>query len=222
VNLTELRDGALLLAPGFIALKVFYLFGVQRQRSQWEWVVWSVLASLPLDWVVRQVVPALNGRLHWQVDLLDGAARFFVALAAGILGSLAWRLVARSRWRWFRERKRDVTDSAFDLVIEEAVREKRPIELVTREGEDTVSYRGWIHTVARESSQAEPWMYISQVQVKAAGGKFTKVPGTHGMLLHRDRIERVRVYQSASEIDLEASRSVLTAVEARSEAAPQE
>ena len=44
----DVADSLLLLGPGFVLLKTIYLFGGQRQRSEWEWVVWSVLASVVL------------------------------------------------------------------------------------------------------------------------------------------------------------------------------
>jgi hypothetical protein len=37
-----------LLIPGFIALSVFYWFGLAVRRTDWRWTLWSLLTSIPL------------------------------------------------------------------------------------------------------------------------------------------------------------------------------
>jgi hypothetical protein len=38
-----------LLVPGFIALSVFYWFGLSVKRTDWRWTLWSLVASVPLS-----------------------------------------------------------------------------------------------------------------------------------------------------------------------------
>lgn len=193
MSIEDLRTAAVALAPGFIALKVFYLFGAQRPRSQWEWIIWSVFVSLPLDAFADWSAPHVANWTGLALDLSDAPIRVGAAVLAGVGASLLWRLAGASRWGWLRDRQRDVTDSAFDIVIEDAVRNKRPVEIVVRDGDETVQYRGRAHTFARESAQVQPWMYLTSVHERRNKRKFVEVPGTHGIMFHRDRVERIRI-----------------------------
>lgn len=39
------------LIPGFVALSIFYWFGLAVRRADWRWLLWSLLASVPLTWI---------------------------------------------------------------------------------------------------------------------------------------------------------------------------
>lgn len=39
-----------LVIPGFVALSVFYWLGLAVRRADWRWLLWSLLASVPLTW----------------------------------------------------------------------------------------------------------------------------------------------------------------------------
>jgi hypothetical protein len=198
VDWATLRDAAIALAPGFIALKVFYLFGTQRPRSQWEWVIWSVIASVPIQYVSDEYLTDwATAALPFDDEVAIAVVRIAVALAVGVALSLAWRYIGGTKLGWLQRRQRDVTDSAFDLVIEDAVRNQRVVEIWPA-GDAEPRYRGWIHTFARESAQAVPWMFISRVEERT-GGAWQRVPGTHGYLFHRDNVQRLRVYQTSEE-----------------------
>lgn len=55
-----------LLLPGFLALSVFYWFGLAVRRTDWRWLLWSLLASYPLtvlsEWINSLVASALNAK----------------------------------------------------------------------------------------------------------------------------------------------------------------
>lgn len=79
--------------------------------------------------------------------------------------------------------------------MDDAVRHKRWVELVTDTPAGEVSYTGWLSTVGREDSAAERWVYIEKVQERRRReGERETLPGTHGLLIHRDHIKRIRVF----------------------------
>lgn len=52
----------------------------------------------------------------------------------------------------------------------------------------------------REDAKAEPWLYLRRVQHRAApDGPFEEMAQTHGLLIHRDQIKRVRVFTAEGE-----------------------
>jgi hypothetical protein len=201
----QLVNAAGLLAPGFIAMKLFYVFGAQRQRSQWEWTTWAVLISLPIDWAARTAAPSL-ARLTASPStepVFDVAVRLALALSGALLAIAAWRYMKRSKRDpvvWLR---RALTDSAWDEVTDEAVNLERYIEVVTATPKgDEVFYRGWLSTVGREDSRAEPWLYLRDVTYKSRANAVAKpLAGTDGLLIHRDHIRRVVVEHSVHSDD---------------------
>lgn len=207
----QLVNAAGLLAPGFIAMKLFYVFGAQRQRSQWEWTTWSVLISLPIDWVARVAAPGLAGRTDVALTAtalglpvaaiepaVDVAVRLALAGGGALAAILAWQYMKRSNHDavvWFR---RALTDSAWDEVTDDAVNRERYVEVVTASPQgDEVFYRGWLSTVGREDSRAEPWLYLKDVTYKTRSNAVGKpMEGTDGLLIHREHIKRIRVEDS--------------------------
>jgi hypothetical protein len=193
----EVRSAAALLAPGLLTLKLFYLFGVQRPRSQWEWTTWSVLVSFPIDWAVRAWAPRVAAQLQADPIAADLGLRIALPFAVAIVAAIVWMFVRRADADavvWFR---RAVTDSAWDEVIDNAVAHKRWVEVLTIAADADVPFRGWIDTAGREDAQAEPWVYLVGVTRKVpAEDGWPELPGTHGMLIHRDHIRRIRIFEA--------------------------
>lgn len=50
-----------LLIPGFVALSVFYWFGLAVKRTDWRWLLWSLLATVPLTFVARWISAGVIG-----------------------------------------------------------------------------------------------------------------------------------------------------------------
>lgn len=170
----NLRDAAFLLAPGFLTLKLFQHFGAQRKRSEWEWTVWSVLVSLGIDVVTK-----------------DSATKLVAALVAGLLLVAAWRFVGRQSNRATQRLRRELIDSAWDHVLDDACRQHHSIEIVT---DDDRRLFGVLDTFAREEKEAEPWLYLTDVkQASVADDDWEPLARTEGVLLHCDHIRRLRV-----------------------------
>lgn len=149
-----------LFAPGFIAMRLIYTFGAHRQRVQWEWVTWSVLLSLPIKAAADYVKPwAIENGFGESTpdDVRDAVLRLTIALIVAGATIAAWYLIKRSDRGvsvWLR---RNLTDSAFDDVLDDAVIHQRWVWVATKTAGE---YIGWVHTAGREDSGAEPWMYL--------------------------------------------------------------
>ena len=116
--MTDLVAGVLFLAPGFLALKLFYLFGAQRVRSQWEWTTWSVIASLPITGVAsvlrdQTMVPRADP------DPTEVCLRLLVSVAFGLLAASGWQVVRRSSRTTAARIRTWFGSSAWDEALED-------------------------------------------------------------------------------------------------------
>ena len=171
MNADDAREFAFLIAPGFLSLKLFQLFGAQRERSEWEWTIWAVVTSLAIDVVTR-----------------DPALKLVVALLVGVTLVLAWRLVSMQGsvvTRWMR---RELTNSAWDHTLDEATRRHYPIELVTEKHR----YFGRLATYAREENKSQAWVYLTYLS-RDDGTGWKRLERTEGVLIHADRLLELRV-----------------------------
>jgi Family of unknown function (DUF6338) len=217
----DLVQAALFLAPGFLALKIFYLFGAQRPRSQWEWTTWSIVASLPLNGIAALAAAAL-GRVAipgpvppvtsttstWQADAASVAFALFLATISGAVLALAWRTVRASdgkRATWLR---RELTDSAWDQALEDAHFKERAIVVVMDDG---TRYRGKLKYGGREDAQAAGWMYLHWPGKRdEKTQEWVRLRGTHGLLIERSKIRLVQVYLTKTERVAEAADDAIT------------
>jgi len=172
----EVRDVVLFLAPGFIALKAFQLLGAQRKRSEWEWTTWSVLVAAFLG----AAVPG------------DAARRIVFGLAGALVLALVWRTLPKWGGRIGRWLRRDLSNSAWDLVLEGASADDRVIEIQTV-GDDNVRFFGKLANFALEEYEAEPWIYLTDPSKKVGNADYAALERTWGVMLHRDQIRWLRV-----------------------------
>ena len=169
------RDVVLALAPGFLALKVFQVFGAQRKRSEWEWTAWSVLVAALIS-----VLP-----LQYWAQLVTGIALGF-GLATG------WHALPRlgviGAWA-----SKALGNSAWDLALDRAVRQRCVVEVAIGEGADEERLFGRLNLFGYEQYEAEPWIYLSSPQRRPPGGKYAPMERAVGVLVHRDNIKWLRV-----------------------------
>jgi hypothetical protein len=203
----QLLRTAGIVAPGFVAMKLIYIFGAQRQRPQWEWTVWSVLVGLGCDVVATWLVGLPIGVDWIPIDVGVVVLRFAIALLFAGVVIVAWGLLKHSDEgfrAWFKRPdqarvwlRRTLTDSAWDEVVDDAVMHKRWMEVITTGPGGETAYRGWLDAGGREDAKAEPWLYLRRVKHRRDPGGWTELEGTHGMLIHRDHITRIRMFESA-------------------------
>lgn len=200
----EVADAILLLGPGFVLLKAFALAGGQHQRLQWEWVVWSVLLSIPVATATRWLASTAADRLTIpQLLEWEPVERFFVAAAMGVAVGLAWSWVRRSRSSRLRRVYRSAVDSAWDLVLDDATRRAPDggnygVEATVEIGGVEAFYYGTLAAFGYERAKAEPWIYLTYVnrwEGEDKGG-YQPMERTEGLLLNRDQIKRIRIISS--------------------------
>jgi hypothetical protein len=187
---SELVSGVLFLAPGFLALKVFYLLGAQRSRSEWEWTTWSVIASLPINGIASVLRDHIASS-KTTPDPREIGLGLLVGVALGGLAAFGWQIVRSSSSPRAGRLRTDFGSSAWDEALEDAQRAKRQVELVLEDGQ---RYAGTIRYGGREDNEAEGWVYLVHPEVyDQSAKKFRDARGTHGYLVHRDRIKRLRI-----------------------------
>jgi Family of unknown function (DUF6338) len=48
-----------LVVPGFVALTVFYWLGLRQRRTDWQWLLWSLVVTVPVAWLATLASSAL-------------------------------------------------------------------------------------------------------------------------------------------------------------------
>ncbi len=183
-----------IIGPGFVLLKVLYIFGGQHRRLEWEWVVWSVLLGL----VLSSLSAALVGGLSFikgpvPRDAVQVLTSFTLAVVCGSGLAVAWERVKESQQQRARRLHRWVSDSAWDFVLDDANRRDNGVEVITEVEGKEVAYYGSLDTFGQEVAQAEPWVYLTFVyRWDDAKGYVPLSEKTVGMLFHRSQIKRLR------------------------------
>jgi len=199
----DLINVVLVLAPGFVALKIFQHFGTQRKRSEWEWTVWSIIvgavialtvAALRVDLFTNDVIAELGGGLTFGTSGV--VERFAVATLFGSVLAIAWRGIGSRAIPALSGLTRQLTNSAWDHVLDEAAAQRFGLEVVIDAGDapGDVRFYGSLGTFAHERDEAEPWLYVQCVRTWDPGKKgYADMPNTDGVLIHRDQIKWMRV-----------------------------
>jgi hypothetical protein len=216
----ELLKAVLVVGPGFVLLKVLYLFGGQHKRLEWEWAVWSVIASLPIAAASAGIVGAgqaagISG--PFPKDGIEAAIRFALALVIGPALAFAWYRIRRSDRENFRVFRRYLEDSAWDFALFEAAWRDRGVEVIVDAGDREAHFYGSIDTYGQESAGAEPWVYLTYVYEWRPDVGFVPVesegdesPETVGYLFHKDQIKRMRFTEAKPD---RTSPAILTGVD---------
>lgn len=193
-SLDELRGGILFLAPGFVALRIYTAFAYRRPRSDWHWLVWSVIASLPIDFVARgllSVLPEGSPR-----DLIDALFRALLALALGVVLCVLWRRIATAKRPLVRRFADRLVDSVWDDMLDMAHNEDRTVEVVTINGTRYVGH----FRAGREDAGAEPWLFLTEgYWCRAPQANDWEQPTARGLLIHRDQIRQVIIQATPDE-----------------------
>ena len=192
---TDLVAGVLFLAPGFLALKLFYLLGAQRKRSEWEWTTWSVIASLPITGLASLARDYFSSA-RTDPDPIEVVLRMLIGAAAGVVCGVVWAGIRHSKRDVAGDLRTFFGSSAWDEALEDVGREGRQVELVL---EDGLRLAGTIRYGGREDNEAEGWLYLIFPEVFDEELDAFRAAKSHGYLVHRDRIKRVRVMEMKSD-----------------------
>jgi hypothetical protein len=160
----DLVSNIVLLGPGFIFVKVVYLFGEQHKRLDWEWLVWSVLASLPIAGATDVLLsPKLQGPLPF--EFVQGTTHFALALVAGSAVAYLWRTHRHNQHPLVRFVRHSLADSAWDVVLDNALRDGCGVAVTVERPNDAgvtteASYYGRLATFGYETAGAEPIVFL--------------------------------------------------------------
>jgi hypothetical protein len=206
MSLPDVLQFAAVIGPGFVMLKVLYLFGGQHRRLEWEWVVWSALIGLVLLFVsttLAGIFAFVQGPVPLEAAI--GLTSFTLAVLSGAGFAWGWEQAKRvgaqaplpegddSARRFARRLHRWVSDSAWDFVLDEADRRDNGVEVITEVDGKEVAYYGALDTFGQEVAEAEPWVYLTYVyRWDPDKGYLPMSELTEGMLFHRDHIKRMR------------------------------
>ena len=174
-----------LLAPGFIALKTFYLLGLRTKRSDAEWALWSIIWSAPISLIAaaasRTTIASISTSEALPVAFLGWA--IVLALLAGVLASLGWRATAE-RWQALRS---SASLTTWDSVLSTP----HWVEIWTEQG--VIS--GRVREIASTAETDGADIYVDEpAWVNTATGATTAMTGLAGVWVARDQIHLIQVH----------------------------
>jgi hypothetical protein len=200
-----IRDNILLFGPGFVFVKLVYLFGEQHRRLEWEWLVWSLVAGVPIaysaEWWVSGAIPAAIPSV---VDPAHAVARFAIAIVAAVVLIVVWRVIRHSGLWPIRFLRRSLSDSAWDLVLDKAVHDGCGVAVTVERTDDAgnkseASFYGFLGAFGYEAAAAEPVVFLRWVSrwdpTVGESGSYVRLSRAEGegMIFHRDKILRMRL-----------------------------
>lgn len=162
------------IVPGFLALRVFYWFGLKTQRTDLELILWSLVLSLPLYSFAIWAQP--------QDDFATVTLASLSGVALGIAGTLGWR--------WLVHRRPEYRDymlaTAWDSVL------SRPeggwFQVRTTDG---VIYQGWNRIAADSAQTTDLDLYLWEPAYVDASGLAIPVAGAEGVLIPKSSITSI-------------------------------
>jgi hypothetical protein len=215
------------LVPGFVALSVFYWFGVRIKRPDWLWLIWSLLATVPIayaaTWIAGLVgatttnlaaviaecgITAAQGvsdAAAFQIALEQCASEAIAAhnagleLVIGVIIALIAGAIAVVLWRLAAARWPALSSRTELLAWQRALtRGRRWLEVKTKDG----VYSGFNLQVANPAETDDLDLYLGKPAVLKDGG-WVEITGVEGMLIRRDDIEWIRVLSPTDRVETE-------------------
>ena len=163
------------LVPGFVALRVFYWWGLRTKRTDLELTLWSLLAAAVIDGIAGLLYPG-----EGLIRLITALA---IAVAIGAFGSAAW-IAASDRWPTLLE---DASPTAWEGVL------ARPHWVQVWNTKDEVIF-GYVSVLGLAAETDDPDLYLEEPEwVNPATGARTAIQGTEGMIIKRSDIRMIQV-----------------------------
>ena len=176
ITAQQVTDTLALLIPGFVALKVFYVFGLQTKRSDAVWALWSILFSAPIAGLTSTVAAA---GVHYSL-----VVSLILAVIIGGLLTLIWRLVARI-WPTLKAKEQI---RAWDVVF------GGDAPWLQVEMSDGKVFVGQPKYVASSVDTDALDLYLIDVR-QSDGTSLTQIPGIDGLLIARSDVNLIAVFQ---------------------------
>lgn len=174
------------LLPGFVALKVFYWFGIQSRRSDLEWTVWSILVAVAINAFVDRLISETDPTLRLLITLV-------AAVGIGWIAAKVWRDVARRNplLRAIASRR------AWDMALSPA--SSTPYISVWTTGGRAVY--GWPESVASSADVDDVDLIIRDPEWVDDDGVKHPMDGVEGVLIPGSAIELVQIHELGELLD---------------------
>jgi uncharacterized protein DUF6338 len=214
-------DTLRLLIPGFVALKLFYLFGLKTKRSDLEWTLWSVLVAAPLaataNWIAnligqpatdlpgafakcavdasRTSAPAdLEGKLSACASQALNVHNADLRLAIALALALVLGLGASWIWRKAVKSNPGIARGASTTAWSALLREPHWIQVLLKDGR-VIS--GYVAGAADSAETDALDLYLGEpawvTQDSQGQATETRMTGVQGVLLSREEIHSILV-----------------------------
>ncbi len=166
------------LIPGFVALKVFYQFGLQGRRTDLELTLWSLLAAAVVNTVLDRLAAFPDPDARLLVALT-------VAVVGGWVGARAWNALADRNLRLRTGSSR----RAWDVVL---YRKDTPwIQVWTSDGR---VIHGWPEIVALSAEADVLDLYLRQPSwVEPQTQERTEMTGVSGVIVPETSIVQIQI-----------------------------
>jgi hypothetical protein len=162
--LANIPDALLYFLPGFVGLKVFYTFGLKTARTDAEWAIWSVMASVLLYSLTEPI------RAHFSLSDTATTTRVLLLLLAclmGAVGALIWNRLMAPRLRGV------FLAEPWDMAYNSAVAEKRQAFVELDDGREIQGDIVWMGIVSEGGSRA---ITLTNVQMSDGVGEWITLP----------------------------------------------
>jgi hypothetical protein len=190
LSASEVADTLKLLVPGFVLLKLFYWFALRTKRSDSEWVIWSVLASVPIGLITSRIAPSASS------DQRLGVAMAVAVVSGGVVVALFHLAVQE-----IPDLRHIAAIRVWDRVLE---RGGRYIEVRTKGGELLL---GWPGEVASSLDTDDLDLYLRAPVAISADGRSQQLRGVEGVLLSRSDLAYAIVFEPTESRDPAATAS---------------
>lgn len=226
ITADQVVDTLRLLIPGFVALKVFYVFGQRTKRADWEWTLWSVLLSAPIagaaTWIAGVVGASTTSLSAAIVDcgvtnapgetgddlrailaacVNDSTAAhnadLRLLLAVGI--ALLGGLGLALAWQYLSKRVASLREKASLEAWDAVLSEPHWVQLKVGD----LIYSGKVKVVADPVETDDLDIYITEPAI-ISGSTTTELTETAGILVARDKIDWIQVLKSPGSTPMRA------------------
>lgn len=183
ITAEEAADTIRLLVPGFVALKVFYAFGLRTRRSDLEWTVWSVLAAAVIDLLVG---PARDQHVVWLDRIPEFLTGLVLAIGLGLVLIVGWRVLIGLRPR--------LRDQASRMAWDAVLSQPHWVQIWTNGGK-TIS--GKVALIADPVETDDLDLYVTEPAWVDAKLNVLPMDGVEGVVVARSDIAFIQVFPNS-------------------------
>jgi hypothetical protein len=178
---SELVQILLYVLPGFIGLKIVYVFGIRQRRTDLEWIIWSIALSTAAFVLVSPVRDWLGlPETNPLAVVLSYPAAF---LLAGIL-LVGWQLpvVQQQQWRLIAE--------PWDMAYADAISRHLQAVVELQDGREVYGDILWMGLAGEGSARS---ITVGSVHVSDADGKWVLLPEDQELYIPESSIRLLRL-----------------------------